>query len=591
MKSFIKSTLATVTGLLIFSFIGMFFLGGIIGAVAALGKTEPAIPAEGILEIDMSTFYLGEQDKEVDAITTIKSGEQAPATLGLLKAVNAVRTAATDPGVKFIYLKADNVAGGTAHIEEFRAALQNFRESGKAIISYVETPTNAGYYLASVADKIYMSGYDGSMNMLTGVSSQLIFLKDLLDNLGINVQLIRHGKYKSAGEMYVRSSSSKENLEQNQAMVDSVWEHWAGKMAEARGISVETFNGLLNNLKLNGAEDFLKSGLADELVTREVLENKLADLYMVSKYSQVKTIPFVAYAKAKFTTDPGKKDKVAIIYADGEIIDGKSKKNVAGDHFASVIAKVRQDSTIKAVVLRVNSPGGSVVASSKIKTELDLLRESVPVIASYGNYAASGGYWISANSDVIFSDATTLTGSIGVFSMIPDVSKALKDKIHVNIARVNSNAHSDLYSMTKSLDDAEKAYMQASVEEIYNKFTSLVAAGRDMTVPEVDAIAQGRVWTGAEALAIGLVDQIGTLEDALNYAATSIEGVNCLEDVQIVEYPKPQTSLEALLELLGTEATVFAGTPFESVETAFRSWSSADAGKVYARLPYVIDIR
>ena len=591
MKSFIKSTLATVTGLLIFSFIGLFFLGGIIGAVAALGKSEPVVPAEGILEIDMSTFYLGEQDKEVDAITTIKSGEQAPATLGLLKAVNAIRTAATDPGVRFIYLKADNVAGGTAHIEEFRAALQDFRESGKAIISYVETPTNAGYYLASVSDKIYMSGYDGSMNMLTGVSSQLIFLKDLLDNLGINVQLIRHGKYKSAGEMYVRSSSSKENLEQNQAMVDSVWEHWAGKMAEARGISVETFNGLLNNLKLNGAEDFLKNGLADELVTRETLENKLADLYMVSKYSQVKKIPFAAYAKAKFTTDFKKKDKVAIIYADGEIIDGKSKKDVAGDHFASIIAKVRQDSTIKAVVLRVNSPGGSVVASSKIKTELDLLRESVPVIASYGNYAASGGYWISANSDVIFSDATTLTGSIGVFSMVPDVSKALKDKIHVNVARVNSNAHSDLYSMTKSLDDAERAYMQASVEEIYNKFTSLVAAGRDMTVPEVDAIAQGRVWTGAEALAIGLVDQIGTLEDALNYAATSIEGVNCLQDVQIVEYPKPQTSLEALLELLGTEATVFAGTPFESVEKAFRSWSSADAGKVYARMPYVIDIK
>ena len=175
--------------------------------------------------------------------------------------------------------------------------------------------------------------------------------------------------------------------------------------------------------------------------------------------------------------------------------------------------------------------------------------------------------------------------------MVPDVSKALKDKIHVNVARVNSNAHSDLYSMTKSLDDAERAYMQASVEEIYNKFTSLVAAGRDMTVPEVDAIAQGRVWTGAEALAIGLVDQIGTLEDALNYAATSIEGVNCLQDVQIVEYPKPQTSLEALLELLGTEATVFAGTPFESVEKAFRSWSSADAGKVYARMPYVIDIK
>lgn len=592
MKSFIKSTLATVVGLMIFSFLGIFMLGSVIGAIASLSSgTETVIPTEGVLEIDMSTFYLGEQDKEVDAVTTIKSGEQAPATVGILKAVNAIKAAATDPGVKFIYLKPDNVAGGTAHIEEFRAALENFRASGKAIISYIETPTNAGYYLASVSDKIYMSGYDGGMNMLTGVSSKMIFLKDLLDNLGINVQLIRHGKYKSAGEMYVRSSSSKENLEQNQSMVNSIWGHFAGKMAESRGISVEKFNSLLNDLKLNSHEDFINNGLADELVTREMMENKIADLYMVSDYSDVKTIPFEKYAKAKFTAGLGNDDKVAIIYADGEIIDGKGKKNVAGDHFASLIAKVRKDSTIKAVVLRVNSPGGSVTASSKIKTELDLLRESVPVIASYGNYAASGGYWISANSDVVFSDATTLTGSIGVFSMIPDASKALKDKIHVNVTTVNSNAHSDMYSLITPLDAAETAYMQASVEDIYNKFTSLVAEGRDMTVPEVDAIAQGRVWTGAEALGIGLVDQIGTLEDALNYAATSIEGVECIEDVQIVEYPKPQTSMEVLLELLGSEEAVFAGTPLESVEKAFRCWKASDAGKVYARMPYVIDIR
>ena len=591
MKDFIKMALATIVGLLIFSFVGMFFLGGLVGAIAALGKTEAAVPAEGVLEIDMSTFWLGEQDKESDPLEAIKSGEEVPATVGILKAINAVNTAATDPGVKFIYLKPDAVMGGTAHIEEFRTALQNFRSSGKAIISYIETPTNAGYYLASVSDKIYMSGYDGTMNMLTGVSSQLVFLKDLLDKLGINVQLIRHGKYKSAGEMFVRSSSSKENLEQNQSMVDSVWEHWASKMAEARGMNVDAFNALLDDLKLNSAEDFLNNGLADELVTREVLENKIADLYMVTKYSQVKTIPFAAYAKSKFTTNIRSKNKVAIIYADGEIVDGKAKKEVAGDRFASLIAKVRQDSTIKAVVLRVNSPGGSVVASSKIKTELDLLRESVPVIASYGNYAASGGYWISANSDVIFSDATTLTGSIGVFSMVPDVSKALKDKIHVNVARVNSNAHSDMYSLAKPLDAAEKAYMQASVEDIYNKFTSLVAAGRDMTVPEVDAIAQGRVWTGAEALEIGLVDHIGTLEDALNYAAATIDDTARMKDVQIVEYPKPQTSMEAILEMFGAGESVFAGTPFESVEKAFKCWNASEAGKVYARMPFVIDIR
>lgn len=584
-------TLATLVGLILFSFVGIFIFSSVIGAMAALGKSDPIIPAEGMLELDMTAFVLAEQDQEADPFTTIKSGEQAPATVGMLKAVNAIKTAAEDPGVKFIYMKPDMVIGGTAHIEELRAALVDFRLSGKPIVSYIETPTNAGYYLASVSDKIYMSSYDGTSNMMTGVSSQLIFLKDLLDKLGINIQLIRHGKYKSAGEMFIRSTSSKENLEQNKAMINSVWASWAGKIAESRGITFDQFNTLINDLKLNFAEDFLNNGLVDELVTRDQMEEKLASLYLAEKFSQVKVIPFAGYAKAKFSNDYKKKNKVAIIYADGEIVDGKAKKQVAGDRFAEIIAKVRQDTTVKAVVLRVNSPGGSVLASSKIKTELDLLRESVPVIASYGNYAASGGYWISANTDKIFSNATTLTGSIGVFSMIPDISGALKNKLHVNVTTVNSNDHSDMYTLIKPLDAAEKAYMQASVENIYTRFTSIVADGRDMTVEEVDAIAQGRVWTGAEAEGIGLVDQIGTLTDALNYAAISIEGVESLNDVQILEYPKPQTSVEMLLEMFGNGESVFAGTPFENVENAFRGWNESQAGKVYARMPYEITIR
>ena len=591
MKKFLKMTLATLVGLILFSFVGIFIFSSVIGAMAALGKSDPIIPAEGMLELDMTAFVLAEQDQEADPFTTIKSGEQAPATVGMLKAVNAIKTAAEDPGVKFIYMKPDMVIGGTAHIEELRAALVDFRLSGKPIVSYIETPTNAGYYLASVSDKIYMSSYDGTSNMMTGVSSQLIFLKDLLDKLGINIQLIRHGKYKSAGEMFIRSTSSKENLEQNKAMINSVWASWAGKIAESRGITFDQFNTLINDLKLNFAEDFLNNGLVDELVTRDQMEEKLASLYLAEKFSQVKVIPFAGYAKAKFSNDYKKKNKVAIIYADGDIVDGKAKKQVAGDRFAEIIAKVRQDTTVKAVVLRVNSPGGSVLASSKIKTELDLLRESVPVIASYGNYAASGGYWISANTDKIFSNATTLTGSIGVFSMIPDISGALKNKLHVNVTTVNSNDHSDMYTLIKPLDAAEKAYMQASVENIYNRFTSIVADGRDMTVEEVDAIAQGRVWTGAEAEGIGLVDQIGTLTDALNYAAISIEGVESLNDVQILEYPKPQTSVEMLLEMFGNGESVFAGTPFENVENAFRGWNESQAGKVYARMPYEITIR
>lgn len=591
MKNFVKMTLATLTGLLVFCIVGFFLFAAVIGTVAALGNSEPVLPAEGMLEIDMATFNLAEQDQEADPFAAIQSGEQVPATIGILKAINALNVAAQDPGVKFIYMKPDMTSGGTAHIEEFRTALQNFRNSGKAIVSFIENPSNGGYYLASVSDKIYMSDNDGCMNMITGVSAKMIFLKDLLDRLGVNVQLIRHGKYKSAGEMFVRSSSSKENLEQNQVLIDSIWESWVSKMSEGRGISADDINRMINKLELNFPQDFLEKGLVDELVTREEMEDRLTSLYVADKFKDVKSIPFASYAKAKFAVDYKKKQKVAIIYADGDIVDGKAKKQVAGDRFASLIAKVRQDSTVKAVVLRVNSPGGSVLASSKIKNELDLLRESVPVIASYGNYAASGGYWISANTDKIFSNATTLTGSIGVFSMIPDFSGTLKNKVHVNITTVNSNEHSDMYTLFRPLDAAETAYMQASVENIYDRFTSLVAAGRDMTVEEVDAIAQGRVWAGSEAVNIGLVDQIGTIEDALNYAAISIDGVNGISDVQIVEYPKPQTSMEMILEALGAEKSIFAGTAFENVEKAFAGWDASQSGKAYARLPYEISIR
>ena len=229
--------------------------------------------------------------------------------------------------------------------------------------------------------------------------------------------------------------------------------------------------------------------------------------------------------------------------------------------------------------------------SEKIKAELDLLRENVPVIASYGAYAASGGYWISANSDYIFSNATTLTGSIGVFSMIPDFGKAIKNNLHVTITKVNSNKHSDMYSLMRPLDKAEVAYMQASVETIYDKFTSLVAEGRDMSLEAVDNIAQGRVWTGAEALEIGLVDQIGTLEDAINYAAQSIEGVTSYSEVNVECYPKPLTTIELILESINGPTEVFAGTPLESVEEAFRDWNQTQSGKAYARLPYEITIQ
>ena len=596
MKNFIKMTLATLTGLLLFGVVATFILGGIIGAAATLGKEQPVMPSSAILTMDMSTVMLMEQTQEMDPLTVIQGNGLEISSLGIYSAIRAINIAAADPAIKFIFMKPDGVMGGMAQIEELRTALDNFRKSGKAIVSYMENPTNAGYYLASVSDKIYMTSHDGGMNMLTGASSQMIFLKDLLSKLGINVQLIRHGKYKSAGEMFIRSSASKENLEQNEAMVQSVWSSWAGRIAESRETSVDDFNAMLNGLELNFPEDFLANGLVDELVTYEQMRQKLADLYVTDRPENVKSISIQDYAMIRTPLNLKPKAKVAVIYVDGDIVDGKAKESqiVAGDRFAKIISEIRNDSTVKAAVLRVNSPGGSVLASEKIKAELALLQERMPVVASYGNYAASGGYWISAGCDKIYSNATTLTGSIGVFSMIPDFSRTVEDKLHIGITSVNSNRHADMYGMMRPLTDKEIAYMQASVEKIYDRFTGIVAEGRDMEVSRVDEIAQGRVWTGAEALDIHLVDQIGTIEDAITWAALSVDGVAAVEEVEVVGYPKPLTGLELLMEsFVGSqqEQNILAGTPFKSVRTAFGNWNASETGKVYARMPHEIIIR
>lgn len=591
MKDFVKMTLATLAGLFIFGFASIFIMIAMIGAFASIGESQPILPAEGLLKMDMSAITLTEQAGEADPLALLQSGGQQVTPVGIYSAIKAVNAAAKDPSIRFIYLKPDGVTGGLAQMEELRKALQNFRASGKAIVSYMENPTNGGYYLASVSDKIYMTPHNGGLNMFCGLSSQMIFLKDILDRLGINMQLIRHGKYKSAGEMFVRSSSSKENMEQNKEMIESVWNSWAEEIADSRGISVDALNAIIDNLELNFPSDWVDKGLADELLDRNALEDKLCNLYSASSIKEMNSIDFADYVTVKNTVNIKAKKKVAVIYADGNIIDGNEKQQVAGERFARIISDVRNDSTVKAVVLRVNSQGGSVLASEKIRTELELLKKTRPVIASFGDYAASGGYWISAGCSKIYSNKTSLTGSIGVFSMIPDFSGTLEDKLHINVTSVNSNRHGDMYNGLRPLDAKETAYMQASVEQIYREFTEIVSEGRNMSVAEVDEIAQGRVWSGAEALKIGLVDEAGTIEDAISYAAISIDGVSSTDDVQIVEYPKPQTTLEILLESLGGSTSVFTDTPLENVSEAFSNVNTSETGKAYARMPYELIIR
>ena len=587
--------LAVVFGLILTAVMLFMFLSGLMSSLTP-SSASSSLPKSGVLAIDMSKIAIAEQSAEPDVMTMVQGGASI-STVGLWQAVCAINKAAEDPAVKYIYIKADGASGGIATLQEFRKSLANFRSCGKAVISYIESPSTASYYIASVADKVYMTDAQGASSMIVGIGSRLVFLKDLLDKLGVNVQLIRHGKYKSAGEMYVKNAPSPENLEQNQAMIDAVWNSYASEIAESRNMSVEKLNSVIDNLELNKPEDFLSTGFVDALMSREELHSKLADLAVVDSYSKLKFFDLPSYIAAKLLPASKSGNKIAVVYADGEIIDGEDKSNVAGDRFASVLAKVRADSTVKAVVFRVNSPGGSVLASEKIKAEVELLREQKPVVASYGDYAASGGYWISNSCDKIFSNETTLTGSIGVFSMIPEFSKVMKDVVHVNMVSVSSNKHTDMYSLMRPFDDAERDYMQASVENIYDKFVNIVAEGRELESDYVDSIAQGRVWAGSDALKIGLVDEIGTLEDAINYAS-SLVGDPDSSSLNVVEYPKPMTSFEMLMEMLGQtspDETVFSGTPFESVADVLNEWSRRvkknPADVVFARIPYAIDIQ
>ena len=591
MKDFFKTALATLTGIAAFCIISVFLSISLLGTLANLSETRPVVPQSAILTIDMSKIVLSEQTQETDILTLLQGADADIHTVGTHDVIRTINTAAMDPCVSLIFMKPDAAMGGMAQIEELRSALENFRKSGKPVVSYVECPSNAGMYLASVSDKIFMTPYDGGINMFTGASSQMVFLKDLLDKLGVNVQLIRHGKYKAAGEMFINSTPSKENLEQNQEIVASVWNSWAYSIAESRGLDVSYFNSMLNNLELNAPQDYYRNGLVDALVTRDELLDKLAVFSGHDNAENAQYISITDYRLARTVPDT-KKTKVAVIYIDGEIVDGNGLDQVAGDRFARLISDIRKDSSVKAAVIRVNSPGGSVLAAEKIAAEIGLLQDKIPVVASFGNYAASGGYWISAGCEKIYSDATTLTGSIGVFSMVPDFSKTLDDRLHVNVVSVNSNPHADMYSMMRPLNGDEKQYMQNSVERIYRKFTGLVAKGRNLSISHVENIAQGRVWTGADALKIGLVDEIGTIENAIDWAINSISLYVDVNDISIESYPKPLTNWEFLMsQLESSEPNILAGTPFKNVGEAFQSWTDAQAGKVYARVPYEFVIR
>ena len=553
--------LGTIIAFLLVNLIFFWLIGSLISSSGK--EAQPVVPKGAILKVDISQ-PIGEQGKESFSFNPLSMSANMGQSVSLLNAIRALETAAADPQIKFLYIKGESLGMDIAQAEEFRAALAKFRESGKPVVAYCQGLSGGNYYLASVADKVILNAYGDVM--ITGMSSNLMYYKDLIDHLGIDVQLIRHGKYKSAGEPYIKSEPSAENREQYVKMLGTIWGVMADAVAGSRDFTAEQYNAWIDNLEISSREEALAKGLVDELWFDDQVRDYFCTLCDVKEAKNLKYVTLKDYAAAKVKSNLRAKEKVAVIYADGEIVmDDKGDGNI-GNNFAREIAKARRDSSVKAVVFRVNSPGGSVQASAAIEREIELLKACKPVVASYGGYAASGGYWISCGADKIFTDKTTLTGSIGVFGLIPSFGKALKKNVHLNVFEVSTHQHGALSNGMTPLDPVEEAVMQKEIDTIYEDFVGRVAAGRGLSTEAVDEIAQGRVWAGGDAMEIGLVDEFGGLSDAIRYAATMAG----LDNYRLVEYPAVESMYNKLLSSMneeGAEQDIRSDLPATLVRT------------------------
>jgi len=433
-------------------------------------------------------------------------------SLSLLSVERALEKAADDDDIAMVYLNYEKLNAGTTALEELRESLEKFSKSGKPVIAYGASLGNGSYYIASVADRIFL--HPKGSGTLNGMGTTQFFLKDLLDTLGVEVQLIRHGKFKSAGEMYIRNNMSPENRRQYQELQSSIWDGMTAQMAASRNIPVDSLRTWIGNLSLGTAKTWMDKGLIDGLKYKDEMEAYICHLFGTANPDKVKHVKIEDYAKK---VKKGSGDVVAVLYAEGEIT--REGNELAGERFAREVEKLRKDDKVKAVVFRVNSPGGEVVAADIIRREIELLCKVKPVIASYGAYAASGGYLISAGCKKIMVDNATLTGSIGVFGMIPNLGGAVKKVLKVNPETVGTDPHSGLGSPFHKMDQEEIDWYQQEIEGIYEDFVNVVVDGRKMTFEQVDDIAQGRVWSGADALKNGLADEKGTLLDAVKAVA------------------------------------------------------------------------
>jgi len=546
MNNFWKYTLATVVGSIITFIVVFGILFGIFSAIiSGFGETEIAVNDNSVMTITLANDIPDKtSDNPFDNIDFATF--ETTTVLGLNDILKTIEKAKKDERIKGIYLDLSSIPAGMASVEEIRDKLIDFKESGKFIISYSSGFSQKAYYVASVSDKIYMNP-QGSIEW-KGLATQVMFYKGALEKLGIEAQIFRHGQFKAAVEPFMKTEMSEANKLQSLTLIQSIWDDMCANIANERGLTIEDLNLYADSLFVYDAETALEYGFIDDI---KYYDEVLLELESKSEVPEDETedymITMSKYSKANLedAEKNGSENKIAVIFAEGDIVDGgKSDGSIGGDWMAGLIREAREDEDVKAVVLRVNSPGGSGLASEIIWREVEITQQVKPVVVSMGNLAASGGYYISCPAEYIFAQPNTITGSIGVFGMIPNLQELMNDKLGITIDGVSTNHSSDFGSIMRPFTPEEGAFIQRQVEDFYDVFLGRVSEGRDMTKAEVDEIGQGRVWSGLNAIEIGLVDEIGGLDDAVK-KAVSLADLG--DDYRIWEYPEKEDFVEKLM--------------------------------------------
>ena len=535
---FLGNVLATIVGIFIFCMI--FFFGIIIiGAIAGSGDDTVSVKKNSVIELDLSKVSLDYAGK-----TNYKDFNYFEAHHdGVTDILNAIEAAKTDDKIKGISILNNQSQLGLAQSKAVRDKLEEFKKSGKFVYAYANYYTQGEYYLNSVADQLYLNPM-GEVDF-KGLSSEIIYMKDLQEKSGVKMEVIRHGKYKSAVEPFLAQEMSPENREQMTVLLNSVWNTIVADISKSRKLSVAQLNAIANTLGARTPELALANKLVDKVAYEDEYHDMIRAKLKVDKKEKYDIVSITDYAKKASSTveDYSKNDIIAVIYAQGEIAGGEGDVNVIGEgSIKRSLQEAREDKDVKAIVLRVNSPGGSALTSELIWREIEITKKVKPVVVSMGNYAASGGYYIAANADRIFAEPNTITGSIGVFGMLPNMNQLGKN-IGINAEQVKTHENASGYSVFEPIDENFKGFVLESIEKTYATFLKRVADGRKMTTEQVDAIAQGRVWTGVDAHKLGLVDEIGGLDAAIKYAAK----LGKTSSYRTENYPEYEKNFEDLL--------------------------------------------